>query len=333
MTATPAMPTETPVPVSAALERLRLEGAIFLRAEYTEGWAFESLDGATAAGVLHPGARRIVFFHVVAQGRCWVSIEGGERHWAEAGDVVVLPFGHQHQMGGAEPAPIVPIMEMMTPPPWETLPVIVHGAGGVRTDIVCGYLHCQDPLFDPELRALPPVFVVRPPAGPAASWVQASIEFALQAGEATPTAPPARLSEALLIEVLRLHLATAPAADRGWISALRDPVIAPALALMHTEPEHKWTVQELAAKVAVSRSALDQRFREVVGRSPIRYLTEWRMHVAEDLLATTDLSSVAISRRVGYDSEEAFSRAFKRAYGESPSGWRSARAARRQVAL
>ena len=123
----------------------------------------------------------------------------------------------------------------------------------------------------------------------------------------------------MLIEVLRLHLATAPAADHGWIAALRDPVLAPALSLMHGDPSRKWTVAELASDVAVSRSLLDERFRRVLGRSPIRYLTEWRMHLAEELLATADLGVGAVARRVGYESEEAFSRAFKRERGRSPS--------------
>lgn len=126
-----------------------------------------------------------------------------------------------------------------------------------------------------------------------------------------------------MIEVLRLHLATAPAADRGWVAAFHDPVLAPAMALLHGAPEKKWTVAELAAAAAVSRSLLDERFRRFLGRSPIRYVTEWRRYIAKDLLATIELGVVAVARRVGYESEEAFSRAFKRAYGLSPTHWRA----------
>jgi transcriptional regulator GlxA family with amidase domain len=126
----------------------------------------------------------------------------------------------------------------------------------------------------------------------------------------------------MLIEVLRAHLTTAPGMDHGWLAALNDPILAAAMALMHGSPGRKWTVAELAAGAAVSRSLLDERFRQVLGRSPIRYLTEWRMHLAQELLTTTDTSVLAIARRVGYDSEEAFSRAFKRAQGLSPSHWR-----------
>jgi len=136
-----------------------------------------------------------------------------------------------------------------------------------------------------------------------------------------------KLPELLLIEVLRLHLANAPASERGWLAALRDPLLAPAMRAIHAAPEHKWTVPDLAMEAAVSRSLLDGRFRDVLGLSPIRYVHEWRMRVAQDLLATTEVTVAAIARRVGYDSEEAFSRAFKRAKGQSPSLWRAGRSA------
>ena len=309
-----------------ALERLRLEGAIFFRGDFTEAWAFESPDAPTIAAILRPGAERVIIFHVVADGTCWVQPEGGELYWATTGDVIVLPYGDKHQMGGVAEAEPIAMATILAPPPWEELPVIRHGAGGDPTEIVCGYLHSADPLFDRRLRALPPAFVVRPPPGPAADWVATSIAYALEAtsGRST-TMVGTRLPELLLMEVLRLYLATTPAIDRGWLAALQDPVLAPALALLHEAPERKWTVADIAASVAVSRSVLDERFRQVLGRSPIRYLAEWRMHVAQDLLGTTDVAVAAVAHRVGYDSEEAFSRAFKRATGLSPTHWRAAR--------
>ncbi len=321
---------EPTAPLHRALERLRVEGAIFLRAEYTEGWALDSQGGPAFAGMLHPGAQRVILFHVVASGRCWLSLADGERHWANSGDVIVLPYGDGHTMGGVVPVASVPITTVLAPPPWEQMPIIRHGQGGTRTQVVCGYLHSEDPLFDPRLRALPPVFVVRPPAGPAARWVEANIAYALEGSSGGRSElASTRLPELLLIEVLRLHLATAPAVERGWVAALRDPVLAPAMASLHATPGRKWTVAELAAGAAVSRSVLDSRFRQVLGRSPIRYLTEWRMHVAQELLATTELGVAAIARRVGYDSEEAFSRAFKRTHGCAPSHWRTTRSPER----
>jgi AraC-like DNA-binding protein len=122
--------------------------------------------------------------------------------------------------------------------------------------------------------------------------------------------------------VLKIHLASAPAARHGWLRALHDPVVAPALAAMHAHPEHRWTIAELARLSLVSPTRLDERFREVLGLAPIRYLTGWRMHIAESLLHSTDLPVAVVARRVGYEAEESFGRAFKRAHDEAPSAWR-----------
>ena len=313
--------------LSTALDHLRLDGAIFLRGEYTEAWAYESPTGELMASLLRPGRERLLYFHIIANGKCWVAVEGGEQHWAERGDVIVLPYGHQHRMGGESETVCVSVMDLLSPPPWTELPVIRHGAGGERTDVICGYLDVDDPLFDPALNALPPIFVVRP-TGAAKAWVESSLAYVLEATEGgghDDSQILTRLPTIVLAEVLRLHVATTPASDQGWLAALRDPVLAPALAELHRAPDRKWTVAELAAAANVSRSLLDERFRDVLGRSPIRYLTDWRLHVAKDLLATTTLGVAAIARRVGYDSEEAFSRAFKRAYGAAPAHWRADR--------
>ena len=312
----------------ATLEQLRLEGALFFRSELTDGFAFESAP-LELADSLRPGADRLILFHIVASGSCWVAVDDGIRHWANEGDVIVLPYGDRYTMGGEATAETVSILDLLDPLPWDAIPVIRHGGGGKRTDVVCGYLHSEHPLFDRSMRALPPVFVVRLPPGPAAGWVQASVTYAME--EMVPPSNRStsllstRLPELVLIEVLHVHLSTAPSADRGWLAALRDPVLAPALSLLHRAPEKRWTVADLASGAAVSRSLLDERFRQVLGRSPIRYLTEWRMHLAEDLLSTTGLTIFDIARRVGYVSEEAFSRAFKRERGLSPSHWRAER--------
>jgi len=317
----PAGPSRDPASgFATALEGLRLDGAIFFRSEFTEAWAYQSPMPADIAGVLHPGAERLIFFHIVAAGGCWVQ-RGDDRVWASEGDVIVLPYGEQHSVGGAEPAEVVSILDLIDPPPWPTMPVLCHGMGGSRTDIVCGYLHSDHPLFNPAMRALPSVFVVRP-KGLAARWIRSSVEYALEATSSTSTPAATRLPELVVTETLRLHLATAPAIDSGWLAALSDPILAPALAKLHAAPQLPWTVEDLACEVAVSRSVLDERFRRVLGRPPIRYLTDWRMHLAEELLTTTSQPIATVGRRVGYDSEEAFSRAFKRAHGVAPGAWR-----------
>ncbi len=314
--------------LSVALAQLHLQGAIFLRGEYTEAWAYDSLPPKDAATVLAPGTERLILFHVIASGRAWIQTSESERHWASAGDIIVLPYGDRHQMGGTEPAEWVPVGDLIDPPPWQRMPVIRHGGPGPATHVVCGYLICDHPLFDPRLRALPPVFVVRPPDGPARDWVRASISYA--AYETTLVAEdrfeaPTNVPELLLIETLKLHLASTPSSESGWLLALRDPVLAPALAAIHAAPDRKWNLLDLAREAHVSISLLDERFREVIGVAPIRYLTGWRMHLAKDLLRSSDLGIAAIAHRVGYDSEEAFSRAFKRETGQAPSSWRPTR--------
>jgi AraC-like DNA-binding protein len=314
------------VVLNSTLEQLRLEGAIFFRAEFTDEFAFESAPLAFAAA-LTPRADRLILFHIVAAGTCWVSVDDGVRQWAREGDVIVMPYGGRYVLGGRTPVDAPSMLDLPGPPPWEDIPVVRQGGGGPRTDVVCGYLHSEHPLFDPSMKALPPVFVVRLPEGPASSWVQASIAYALEAttpSDKSPAVLATRLPELVLMEVLRVHLSAEPSGNRGWLVALRDPVLAPALALMHAHPEHRWSVGELATRTAVSRSVLDDRFRQVLGQSPIRYLTRWRMHLAENLLGTTDLTVYDVARRVGYQSEEAFSRAFKRERGQSPAHWRSA---------
>ena len=323
--------TETP-PARDPLEHLRLAGAIFLRAEHTEAWALAGLGGPAFAAMMHPGARRLILFHVVVQGRCSLSLADGCRIRAGRGDVIVLPYGDVHIMGGTAEAEPVHVDAVLAPPPWDHLPVLRLGGGGPRTDVVCGFLFSEDPLFDPALRALPGAFVVTPPPGPARDWVDASIAYAL-AGSSTAGrgVQSTKLAELLLIEVLRAHLATAPAAAHGWLAALRDPVLEPAVRAIHTAPERRWTVADLAGQAGVSRSLMDGRFRDVLAMAPIQYLHEWRMHVADDLLMDTGATVAAVARQVGYESEEAFSRAYKRARGSSPGQWRARRSSGSRV--
>ncbi|RNL65537.1 AraC family transcriptional regulator [Nocardioides marmoriginsengisoli] len=321
----PAVPDQEPrdAALADALKRLHIQGAIFLHARYTEGWAYSSVPTEDLAALLAPQARRIVPFHLVAEGRCWIEV-GGDRHWADAGDVIVLPYGDPHLMGGTEDSEIVDAMTLVDPPPWTSMPFIEYGHGGDPTHVVCGYLTSEDRLFDADLRVFPPVLVVHP-TGSAAEWVRASIDYALTQTslvDSEHAESPAHLVQLLFVEVLRLYLAEAPAPELGFIRAIQNPVLAPAMALIHRSPERKWTVAELASAAAVSESLLDERFRGVLGLAPIRYLTAWRMHLAQDLLTSTELGVAAIARRVGYESEEAFSRAFKRKHETSPSAWR-----------
>lgn len=325
MTSPPKELIDPPDLIASVLSGLRLAGAIFLRAEFTAPWAYESPTSDQLTSILRPEAKRLILFHIIAEGRCWLRSSSGEQLEACAGEVIVLPYGEQHVVGSTANVAPIPIGSILSTPPWDRFPVVQYGGGGAPMKMVCGYLHCEDPIFDPVVRALPSVFSVRPPDGPAAAWVTASIQYALDASEGRRSASPAmatRLPELLFAEVLRLYLESTPPRRVGWLSALRDPVVGPALRELHVDPAHHWTVDELARRAACSRSVLTERFGRLLGRAPMQYLADWRLQLAAGLLRETTLSVAAVAFRVGYESEEAFNRAFKRAMGRPPAQWR-----------
>lgn len=311
--------------LSDVLSRIRLSGAIFLRGEYTAPWAFDSPEAGDLVDLLAPGAQRLILFHIVREGEAWVGALG-ERIDLEPGDLAVLPHANRHLMGSrpgrAEP---IPIADLLPPPPWQGVPVCRFDGGGVNTGVVCGYLKCDELLFNSFMRRLPAVFRVRPPEGPSSDLIRACLNYALdERSHPRNGAAPlmTRMPELLLIEALRLYSEDS-ASDTGWLAAISDPVVGRALVLLHAEPARRWTVEELACRAATSRSVLDERFRKLLGQPPMRYLTEWRMQIAADMLKDTSAKLAAIAHTVGYGSEEAFGRAFQRHLGVSPGHWRS----------
>ena len=325
MAGKPELLTDRPDPLIAeVLEQLHLSSALFLRAEYRDPWAYESPVASDLCAVLRPGAERLILFHIVARGQCWIEVEGEPRLQAQQGDVIVLPYSDLHRMGGLADAPAVPIGSLLPAPPWNTMPVIRHGGDGVRTDVVCGYLESDELIFDPILRTLPRLFAVRPDPA-AVEWVKASVEYALQASRGNPTGMEKRLPELLFAEILRLHVERGPASSGGWLAAAHDPIVGSAMRALHADPIRKWSVHDLARAVATSRTVLEERFRSVLGRSPMRYLTQWRLQLAARRLTTTNAGVAEIAYEVGYESEASFTRAFKRLLGEPPARWREAR--------
>jgi AraC-like DNA-binding protein len=320
--------------VPHVLDLVSLTGAIFFRSDFRAPWAYTSPPTHELVGALPPGRGSLVMFHIIAQGHCWVAMEDGVRHELAAGDVVVMPYGDAHSFGSVQPAEPVSIISLLPPGPWTEFPRIDYGGEGEDTMVVCGYLRGDALLFDPVLRALPSLFVVRPPAGPAADWLRASVEYALAGGQGTPgtSQPNQRLPELLFTEVLRQYLHESRDGElTGWLAALRDPVVGRALALLHADPARDWTVAELAMAVAASKTVLVERFHRFLRRPPIRYLSEWRLSLASGLLRTTSLGVGEVAVKVGYHSEEAFSRAFKRAFGQAPAYWRAEQAAPARV--
>lgn len=309
--------------VPQVLDLVRLNGAIFFRSQFRSPWAYTSPPVLELAGALPPTPGSLVLFHIVAEGTCWIALTDGVKRHLSPGDVVVMPYADAYASGSEEDAEPVSITSLLPPPPWTAFPQIDYGGDGENTRMVCGYLRGDAVLFDPVLRALPPLFVVKP-SGPAAAWVTASVEYAMQATDLNPSRLNQRLPELLFTEVLRIFLSDSAHRElTGWLAALRDPVVGPALALLHSRPAYEWTVAELSRAVATSKTVLIDRFNLLLGRPPIRYLTEWRLNLASGLLRTADSGISEIATRVGYTSEEAFSRAFKRALGQSPAHWRA----------
>jgi AraC-like DNA-binding protein len=333
MTETPAAgnggtPTDGLDVLSDALRVVRASGALLLRGEFHAPWTLAAPESSSIARLVCPGHARLVILHIVAEGECWVDVPKHERVVLSAGDLILFPQGQCHTLGFGEATP-VPVSELLPPPPWAQLPVLRLGSAGAVTHIVCCYLRCDDALFNPLLDSLPPVLRVRASDAAGVEWVRSSVRYLV--GEATRGAPGAgalagRLTELLFVEVLRLHMSRLHAREVGWLAALRDRYVSRALAAFHARPEHTWTLAALARHVGLSRSALLDRFARLLDMSPMRYLTLWRLQLAAQRLQHASDSIGAIARSVGYGSEEAFGRAFKRFAGMSPGAWRHAAA-------
>ncbi len=313
--------------LSDLLQVVRLSGAIVLRGDFSAPWAVETPPPALLARMLLPGARRLVFLHVVTQGHCWIEVAPGERVALSAGAVALLPYADTHTLGsGAEPD-VVPIATLLrAAPACAGAPRVVHGGGGVTTRMVCGVLHCDELLFNPMLKTLPRLLVVQSPPEPAGSLLAGAIRQLSGEAEVARAGGgclQARLAELLFIEVLREHVASLPPGAAGWLGAVNDPIVGGALQYLHARPRERWTVTSLARHVGASRSLLADRFARLVGEPPMRYLTRWRLQLAGQLLRDGHAGLAAIAEQVGYESEAAFNRAFRRHAGEPPGAWRA----------
>jgi len=329
--------------LSDVLRVVRLSGAVFFTADFSSPWAIESpLPDKLAAAVM-PEAECVVLFHILVDGACEVDCRSHPVTVMESGDVVVFPRGDQHTMrshGGATPCALGSIFQ---PGQYAEPPQLSYGGGGRTSRFVCGYLNC-DQRFSPLVEALPTMLLVRsrddyssieavdargtlPTAVPQGSgtWLGTTLKFTVNEARAARPGNAAilgRLTELMFVEILREYMQRLPANQGGWLSGLNDPHVGKALRLMHEQPVRDWTVDDLAREAAVSRSVLAQRFTEVVGEAPMRYLAGWRMQLAKQMMREGTGTIQDIATRVGYESEAAFSRAFKRATGSPPAAWR-----------
>jgi AraC-like DNA-binding protein len=311
--------------LSEVLRGVRLTGAIFLRAEMREPWGFQAPAASDASSVLAPGTEHLVPFHLVTEGVATVRVKGCKPLRLRPGEIVVLPGGDAHVLeNGAVTEPI----DSST-----LLPEILKGSvlaerGGGRgpvTRFICGYVGWERHAAKFFLSGLPPVFKVVIRGHGSGEWIESAIVHLVSESESSRAgsrALLAKLAEALFIETLRRHVAELRPDDTGWLAGARDPAVGAALAWMHREPTRAWTVAELAKRAGVSRTVFAARFAEVLGQTPLAYLARWRLQLAATRLESSDETILQIALGVGYESEAAFNRAFKRAFGLPPARYR-----------
>jgi len=320
--------------LSETLRVVRLVGAIFINARFTAPWCYQSPRADTVAPVLEPGAERVVIFHLITEGECYVEMANEPPVRLVAGDAIVFPQGDAHRMTsqpGLPPATGGRLDQVLARRPRQ----LDYGGGGPATRLVCGYLACDARLAGMLLTGLPPLVRVNVRGSNAGAWLEASVRYAL--AEARSPRPGgagvlAKLAEVLFIEVLRLYMNEQSEGRTGWLAGVGDRVVGAALKAMHKDPAHAWTLDELARTASSSRSVLAERFQQLVGSSPMQYLTQWRMLLAANLLCRSNAPLARIAEDVGYQTDTAFSRAFRREFGSPPAAWRRQRHAAPAVA-
>jgi AraC family transcriptional regulator, alkane utilization regulator len=241
------------------------------------------------------------------------------------GDIIVFPYGNSHTLSDQPGKPPIPVEDILPPQPWSEMPVLRYGKNGALTQLVCGFLLCDELLFNPLLRNFPLLMHIPTLAEPVSPLLEAGVRYIIQ--ETLSDRPGsscvlARLTELMFVEILRSQMQQISEQQLDWIAALNDSMVSQVLNLLHARPEYPWTVTELAEQVGVSRSTLATRFAQLLGQPPMQYLMQWRLQLAVNLLKTTDASMAKIATQVGYESEAAFNRAFKRHLGTPPATWR-----------
>src|SRR5437868_13337162 len=269
----------------------------------------------------------VILYHYVVEGELRIRVDGedGEGLVLGAGDVVLLPRNDLHLVGSDLTLPPVPGSDIIEPPKAGGLFTIHHGGNGRRTRMICGFLGCASAEGNPVISTLPSMLKLNVEQGGAAEWIRSTFQYAAEevaAGRPGSETVLAKLSELLFVEAVRRYAEALPDGQTGWLAGLREPHVARALALMHRDINRRWTVDDLGREVGLSRSALAERFIRLIGVPPMHYLAGWRMQVATEKLRSTNASLAQVAEIVGYDSEAAFSRAFKKAFGAAPATWR-----------
>ncbi|HWB82229.1 MAG TPA: AraC family transcriptional regulator [Nannocystaceae bacterium] len=318
--------------LSEVLRVVRLRGAVFFSVSGSSPWVAEAPPARELAPYVMPGAEHVIEYHVVTSGSCWGGLVGEPYVLVEAGDIIVFPQGDAHVMASGDGMRAPPHYDAFRQASVSRLPIQAQfgDTGRDPVHVVCGFLACDSRPFNPLLEALPRVLHVRKrDATPGTDILDHFISSAL-VESTTPRAGGevvlARLSELMFVEAVRRFVAALPSAQLGWLAGLRDAQIGRALAVLHARAAHPWTLEELAREVGSSRSVLAERFAEYVGVPPMQYLAQWRMQLAATMLGGP-ATLTKIAEDVGYGSEAALSRAFKKIVGVTPAAWRAARTA------
>lgn len=310
--------------LSELLRVVKLSGAMFFDAQCAAPWCVRSPASRTFKRYVPTPSSHIIEFHLVAEGRAYVRV-GEETTPLSAGDIVMIPHGDVHYMGnglGSEPIDGEESMEALLT---GQLRLSRLGGNGEETRLICGYLACEERLIQPVLIGLPRVVRVNVRQDSYGGFLESMIRQAVtQLSAAMPGSGVivARLAEVLFAEVLRRYVLQLPPGRAGWLAGAADPAIGKVLAALHQRPGHDWTLDDLAREAGLSRSTLTERFARCLGQGPMTYLTDWRLELAAESLRSTSRSVLQIAGEVGYESEAAFNRAFKRRFSEPPARYR-----------
>jgi AraC-like DNA-binding protein len=311
---------------SEILTGVKLNGAVYFSAEFSAPWGFSAAAADIMTATVAPGAEHLVIYHLVIDGGAWIELSGGDSLELEPGDIVVFPHGDAHHMGSKGAARPFPNYGISAKIKARDLSTLRAGGGGEVSRFVCGYMTCDPYLSRPVLNGLPPVFKVNIRADHSGKWLESSIMHLVEeaaSGRVGSEAMLAKLSEALFVDTLRRYVASLPQEQLGWLAGTRDPIVGKSLGLLHGRIAHPWTIADLADEVGISRSALVERFTRFLSEPPMTYLTRWRLQLAARSLERTSRGVAEIAAEVGYESEAAFNRAFKREFGQPPGRYRS----------
>lgn len=311
--------------LSDVLRTIRLSGGAFLQAEFTAPWCISSSvePQDCAPFLLEP--KEIILYHFVVDGSLLVQVPGTAAVTAAAGQVIILPRNEEHRLGSRLDLPLVRGVDLVTRSPSDGWMRVAHGGGGEATRIICGFLGYDAGQGNPLIAALPSVLILDLRRGVSA-WIESTFRFAAEQiadGRAGSETVIAKLSELLFVEAVRAYLDTLPVEQTGWLAGLKDPFVGRCLGLLHGRVAEPWSLDALSREVGLSRSALAERFVRLLGEPPMHYLTRWRMQVAARHLQGSQLTIGRVAEVVGYESESAFNRAFKRAFGHPPAFWRA----------